>query len=158
MGEQPAGYGDVSVTFTLNGQLQKVSSVPGDMSLNAYIRECAKLKGTKFMCQEGGCGICIVSLQFTHPVTGQERVVSVNSCMFPVLACHGLRVTTVEGIGSRKTGYNEIQSRLAHFYGTQCGYCSPGWVMSMYRYGASCNERKEVQISVEPYMYHYAFD
>ncbi|XP_046687734.1 indole-3-acetaldehyde oxidase-like isoform X2 [Homalodisca vitripennis] len=125
---------DECILFTLNGQVHNVSSVKGDLSLNTYIREYAKLKGTKFMCREGGCGICIVSLQFTHPATGQERVVSVNSCMFPVLACHGHKVTTVEGIGSRKTGYNEIQSRLAHFYGTQCGYCTPGWVMSMYSF------------------------
>ncbi|XP_046687709.1 xanthine dehydrogenase-like isoform X2 [Homalodisca vitripennis] len=123
---------DSFVSFTLNGEIQKVSSLPGDTSLNTYIREYAKLKGTKFMCREGGCGACVVSLQFTHPATGQQRVVSVNSCTFPVYACQGLKVTTVEGIGSKAKGYHEIQSRLAHFYGTQCGYCSPGWVMGMY--------------------------
>ncbi|KAG8310132.1 hypothetical protein J6590_069744 [Homalodisca vitripennis] len=131
MGTQ-AGYWDNFVSFTLNGEIQRVSSLPGDTSLNTYIREYAKLKGTKFMCREGGCGVCVVSLQFTHPATGQQRVVSVNSCMFPVYACQGFKVTTVEGIGSKAKGYHEIQSRLAHFYGTQCGYCSPGWVMGMY--------------------------
>ncbi|XP_054263474.1 uncharacterized protein LOC128986893 [Macrosteles quadrilineatus] len=129
-----AGYNDETACFILNGELHSLTSVPVETSLNTYIRQYARLKGTKFMCREGGCGVCVVSLHYIHPATGEEMTVSVNSCMFPVYACHGMEVTTVEGIGSRQKGYNEIQTRLAHFYGTQCGYCTPGWVMSMYSF------------------------
>jgi xanthine dehydrogenase iron-sulfur cluster and FAD-binding subunit A len=54
--------------------------------------------------------------------------------MVPIFACHGWSITTVEGIGSKAGGYDKVQKRLAAANGTQCGYCSPGMVMNMYRY------------------------
>ncbi|XP_070578535.1 xanthine dehydrogenase/oxidase-like [Ptychodera flava] len=57
---------------------------------------------------------------------------SVNACLAPVCAMHGLAVTTVEGIGSMKTKLHPVQERLAKAHGSQCGFCTPGIVMSMY--------------------------
>ncbi|XP_058054257.1 uncharacterized protein LOC131205952 [Anopheles bellator] len=133
--------------FTINGQQFEVtpSDVSTETTLNSFIRDHAHLTGTKFMCLEGGCGACVVNLSGTHPVTGQPFSCAVNSCLFPTLACHGMHVTTVEGIGSKRTGYHAAQKLLAHFNGSQCGYCSPGMVMSMH----SLLEAKNGQVSME---------
>lgn len=68
------------------------------------------------------------------------RHYAVNACLTPVCAVHGLAVTTVEGIGQsstndqgqRKRRLHAVQERLAKAHGSQCGFCTPGFVMSMY--------------------------
>lgn len=57
---------------------------------------------------------------------------AVNACLTPICAIHGLSVTTVEGIGSIKTQLHPVQERIAKAHGSQCGFCTPGIVMSMY--------------------------
>lgn len=57
---------------------------------------------------------------------------SVNACLCPVVSIHGFAVITVEGIGSTKTRLHPIQDRIAKSHGSQCGFCTPGIVMSVY--------------------------
>ncbi|XP_037080528.1 xanthine dehydrogenase/oxidase-like [Pollicipes pollicipes] len=131
------------VTFSVNGHTQKVlqrlaeddrtgSDVTATTSLADYLRLHRGLSGTKIMCREGMCGACVVNVTSQNPATGQMESRAVNSCMAPVRACQDWQVETVEGVGNRRDGYHPVQARLAHMNGTQCGYCSPGMVMSMY--------------------------
>ncbi|KAM3958780.1 uncharacterized protein ACR2FA_007186 [Aphomia sociella] len=131
------------IYFTVNGDRYTLSGseVSPKTSLNDYLRNFLNLYGTKVMCREGGCGACIVSVSQTHPDTKENHVFSVNSCLVHVLSCHQWDITTVEGIGNRKDGYHTIQTRLATFNGTQCGYCTPGWIMNMYSINKSSNKK-----------------
>ncbi|RUS90574.1 hypothetical protein EGW08_001662 [Elysia chlorotica] len=127
---RPADAADIE--FHLNGKKHKVSDkFPPTTTLNDYIREVAGLPGTKVMCKEAGCGCCAVTV--THALEGQAaETMSINSCVCPLYSVDGWQITTTEGLGSHKTGLHPIQQRLVEHSGTQCGYCSPGFVMSMY--------------------------
>uniref|UniRef100_A0A8C9TF78 Aldehyde oxidase 5 n=1 Tax=Scleropages formosus TaxID=113540 RepID=A0A8C9TF78_SCLFO len=86
----------------------------------------ARLTGTKYGCGSGGCGACTVMLSRYDPHC------SANACLLPVVSLHGAAVVTVEGIGSTKTKLHPVQERIAKAHGSQCGFCTPGMVMSMY--------------------------
>uniref|UniRef100_A0A182JAE5 Indole-3-acetaldehyde oxidase n=1 Tax=Anopheles atroparvus TaxID=41427 RepID=A0A182JAE5_ANOAO len=134
------------VRFTINGQLHTVNAttVPVDTSLNTFIRDHAHLKGTKFMCREGGCGACVVTVSGHHPVSKERRSWAANSCLLSVFSCDGLDILTVEGIGGKRKGaYHPVQRRLAEHGGSQCGYCSPGMVMNMYSLLAQSNHEQQ---------------
>ncbi|XP_036344556.1 indole-3-acetaldehyde oxidase [Rhagoletis pomonella] len=124
----------MTTNFIINGTpyTAKLSDLPSDITLNTFIREHAGLPGTKFMCQEGGCGVCICVVTGKHPVTAEIRTWAVNSCLTLLSTCADWEITTTEGIGNKRDGYHPIQQRLAKMNGTQCGYCSPGFVMNMY--------------------------
>ncbi|KYN03669.1 Aldehyde oxidase 2 [Cyphomyrmex costatus] len=123
--------GDNSVNFLINGALYSIfnNSIPADTSLLVFIREYAELRGTKAMCYEGDCGACIVNVIF------KDKSIAVNSCLVPVLICDGWNIYTIESIGNKSDGYHKIQTELAEWNGSQCGYCSPGMVMNLYSLG-----------------------
>ncbi|XP_075153163.1 uncharacterized protein LOC142226821 [Haematobia irritans] len=125
---------DAVVSFKINGSSYKVNltSLSPDITLNTFIRDHAQLTGTKYMCLEGGCGACVVSIRGRHPVTGDIKTWSANSCLTLLNTCGSWEITTCEGIGNQRDGYHAIQKRMAQLNATQCGYCSPGFVMSMY--------------------------
>lgn len=64
--------------------------------------------------------------------THEIKHIAVNACITPVCAVHGMAVTTIEGIGSTRTKLHPVQERIAKAHGTNCGFCTPGIVMSMY--------------------------
>ncbi|XP_068201119.1 xanthine dehydrogenase/oxidase-like [Palaemon carinicauda] len=121
-----------TLVFFVNGRKVTEENVDPEWTLLTYLRKNLRLTGAKLGCGEGGCGACTVMLsRYDH-----ERLItrhySVNACLTPVASVHGLAVTTVEGIGSIKDGLHAVQDRLAKAHGSQCGFCTPGIVMSMY--------------------------
>ncbi|XP_060068194.1 uncharacterized protein LOC132548355 isoform X2 [Ylistrum balloti] len=82
------------------------------------------------MCREGGCGMCLVEAKLYEPISFGKKPYSINSCLYPLFLCDGWEITTVEGIPHK--GDNSVSERLAHYNGSQCGYCSDGQVMNMH--------------------------
>ncbi|XP_049875312.1 uncharacterized protein LOC126373278 [Pectinophora gossypiella] len=120
------------IEFTVNGKKCSVTTtLARETSLNAYIRYTLALPGTKAMCHEGGCGACVVMVRARRQPSGKIETFSVNSCLVLVFSCNDWEITTIEGVGNRLDGYDEIQKRVAVFNATQCGYCTPGWVMHL---------------------------
>eukprot|EP00887_Chlorella_sp_A99_P006651 scaffold3.g6651.t1 len=114
----------------VNGRRYVLPPARADQTLLSYLREIG-LTGTKLGCGEGGCGACTVMLSSVEP-DGSLYHRSVNACLCPLYSVEGMHVVTVEGIGNSRDGLHPVQERLANAHGSQCGFCTPGFVMSMY--------------------------
>ncbi|KAL1770760.1 aldehyde oxidase 4 [Sigmodon hispidus] len=91
-----------------------------------------RLTGTKYGCGSGGCGACTVMVSRYNPQNKKIHHYPATACLVPICSLYGAAVTTVEGVGSIKKRVHPVQERLAKCHGTQCGFCSPGMVMSIY--------------------------
>nr|XP_053649189.1 uncharacterized protein LOC128700182 isoform X1 [Cherax quadricarinatus]XP_053649190.1 uncharacterized protein LOC128700182 isoform X1 [Cherax quadricarinatus]XP_053649191.1 uncharacterized protein LOC128700182 isoform X1 [Cherax quadricarinatus]XP_053649192.1 uncharacterized protein LOC128700182 isoform X1 [Cherax quadricarinatus] len=122
------------IKLKVNGQDYVVGSgIPPWTTLIGFLRETVKLAGTKVLCWEGGCGACtIVATVPDQETAGKFKTFSVNACQILVYSCAGWSIETIEHLGDRHKGYHSLQKALSGFYGTQCGYCSPGMIMTMY--------------------------
>ncbi|NP_001075459.1 aldehyde oxidase 1 [Oryctolagus cuniculus] len=118
--------------FYVNGRKVVEKQVDPETMLLPYLRKKLRLTGTKYGCGGGGCGACTVMISRYNRVTKKIRHYPVNACLTPICSLYGAAVTTVEGIGSTTTRLHPVQERIAKFHGTQCGFCTPGMVMSMY--------------------------
>lgn len=114
--------------FILNDRLIKTSTKTG-LSLLNYIREIEHQKGTKSGCKEGDCGACTV-LVGDLQAGGKIVYKSVTSCLTPLANAHGKHIVTVEGINAPNE-LTQPQHALRDYNGTQCGFCTPGFVMSL---------------------------
>ena len=107
-----------NVNLTLN--VKAVSAdVPDNTLLVSFIRETMALTGTHVGCDTSQCGACVVH------VNGE----SVKSCTMLAVAAEGAEVTTIEGIGSAES-LHPMQQAFHENHGLQCGFCTPGMVMS----------------------------
>ena len=108
-----------TISFTLNGKPTRVT-VDGERMLLWVLRSDLGLTGTKFGCGEALCGACTVV------VNGE----AVRSCVTPVKSVAGKKVLTIEGLGESKL--HAIQQAFVNHHAFQCGYCTPGMIMSAY--------------------------
>lgn len=120
------------ILFYINGNRREIRGEAVLQTLLVYLRQTERLTGTKLGCGEGGCGACTVMLSHHDPRLSRIVHRAVNSCLIPVAACDGCSVTTVEAVGDRNGNLAPVQQVLVNSHASQCGFCTPGFVMSMY--------------------------
>lgn len=107
------------IRFTLNGEQVEVEIEP-HLTLLQLLREKLELIGTKEGCGMGECGTCTVLLD------GK----TINSCIFPALEVEGKSVTTIEGLIDAQGNLHPVQKAFIEYGAIQCGFCTPGMVLS----------------------------
>ncbi len=116
------------IEFILNNKHIKTDAHTG-ITLLDFIREHQQLKGTKIGCREGDCGACTV-LVGTLKTDKTIDYQSITSCISPLGNAHGKHIVTIDGTNLTDT-LTEVQQKMADNYATQCGFCTPGFVVSL---------------------------
>ena len=114
----------MNVTFLLNGETVQVDAEPTRTLLD-WLREDRGLCGTKEGCNEGDCGACTVM------VTDADGAKALNACILFLPQLHGKAVRTVEGITAPDGTLHPVQEAMVTHHGSQCGFCTPGFIASM---------------------------
>ena len=135
---------DDTLRFYLNGTKVVLDTADPEVTLLEYLRGIG-LTGTKLGCAEGGCGACTVVVSQYNPTTKKIYHAAVNACLAPLVSVDGKHVITVEGIGNVKKPH-PAQERIAMGNGSQCGFCTPGIVMSLYALLRNCEDPNELQV------------
>lgn len=117
--------------FIVNGEPVTVSGLPPQTTLLEYLREHRALCGTKEGCAEGDCGACTVVLA---EIGGASRVTwkPVNACIRLLPSVAGKAVFTVESLQGADGALHPVQQALVEHHGSQCGFCTPGFAMSLF--------------------------
>jgi xanthine dehydrogenase small subunit len=126
------------VTFHLNGEAQRVSGIAPATTLLNWLRREKRLTGTKQGCGEGDCGACTVVVG--RLVEGLVRYQAINACILFIAQLEGRIILTVDRLAADDGGLHPVQQVMVDAHGSQCGFCTPGIVMSLY--AAYLNEPK----------------
>jgi xanthine dehydrogenase/oxidase len=124
-----------AILFYVNGNRFEIADPDPTTLLIDWLRgDAIGLTGTKLSCGEGGCGACTVMLSRWEPKERRVVETAINSCLRPLCSLDGAMITTTEGIGSTREKLDPVQYRIAANNGSQCGYCTPGFVMNMFTF------------------------
>lgn len=119
-----------TIRFVRRGELVSLVNVPPDRTLLEVLREDLQCTGTKEGCGEGDCGACTVVL--AEPGAGRLRYRAINSCIRLAHSIDGMALWTVEDLASDDGTLHPAQEAMVQCHGSQCGYCTPGFVMSLF--------------------------
>jgi aerobic carbon-monoxide dehydrogenase small subunit len=109
-----------TITFTVNGK-RETRTVPVRLLLSDFLRHELLLTGTHVGCEHGVCGACTVLLDGN----------TARSCLTLAVQANGHEITTIEGIAPSPTELHPLQQALQDHHGLQCGFCTPGMVMTL---------------------------
>ncbi len=119
-----------AVSFLLNGEKRSLRGLSPTTTLLDYLRESEGLCGTKEGCAEGDCGACTVAVGELRD--GRVRHLPLNACIQFLPMLEGKSVVTVEKLAGPGRSLHPCQEALVETHGSQCGFCTPGFVMSLY--------------------------
>jgi aerobic carbon-monoxide dehydrogenase small subunit len=111
---------DVSIEMSVNGRKRR-ASVPPRLTLADFLRERCHLTGTHLGCEHGVCGACTVLLDGD----------AVRSCLMFAVQADGAEIVTIEGIAAPDGRLSDVQAAFREHHGLQCGFCTPGFVVSV---------------------------
>ncbi len=118
------------IRFLLNGEPVALPDPSPTATLLDWLRDTRRLTGTKEGCNEGDCGACTVTLSGLEGDHLVHR--AVNACILFLPQLHGRAIRTVEGISAPDGRLHPVQQAMVDHHGSQCGFCTPGIVMSLY--------------------------
>lgn len=118
------------ILFYLNGERHQISGDQAGLMLSDYLRYHKNLTGTKIVCAEGDCGACSV-LRFFPYHSGKKKNIflPINSCITPVAQMDGSHLITVDALAQPE--HTPVQKAMMACHGSQCGFCTPGFVMAL---------------------------
>ena len=118
------------VKYIHNNKIMEIQDVDPNETLLNYIREKLNKTGTKEGCAEGGCGACTVVLGYLK--NNKIFYQSVNACIVFLPTIHGKQLILVEDLVGKDGSLHPVQKSMVNFHGSQCGFCTPGFVMSLF--------------------------
>lgn len=119
------------VRFLLNNELRELQTVEPTMTVLDWLREDEDLRGTKEGCAEGDCGACTVVIGRVD-ASGGMRYQAINACILFVPVLDGCQLLTVEHLKADDGRMHPAQQAMVDYHGSQCGFCTPGFVMSLF--------------------------
>jgi xanthine dehydrogenase small subunit len=125
------GSENSAIRFVLGGEIKTLANIDPSMTILRYLREIGNRTGTKEACGEGGCGACTVVLADLNN-DGRLRYRTINSCLHPLPQVDGQVLLTVEDLKTVDGHLHPVQQALVEAHASQCGYCTPGIVMSLF--------------------------